>query len=57
MNDLLVNEYGGLSGVDRAALRAEYQSRLDAVCAPQPQDCPADKAYPVLQAEVSALED
>lgn len=57
VNDLLVNEYGGLSGVDRAALRAEYQARLDAVCAPQPQDCPADKAYPVLQAEVSALED
>lgn len=57
VNTLLLNEYGGLSTVDRAALRAEYQVRLDAVCAAQRTACPAQKAYPVLEAELTALND
>lgn len=57
VNALLLNEYGGLSRVDRPALRAEYQARLDAVCGAQRTTCPAQKAYPVLEAELTALND
>lgn len=57
VNDLLAEQYGGLSKVDRAALRQEYQLRLNAVCSAVPEDCPEDKAYPVLEAEVTALDD
>ncbi|GAA5533546.1 S41 family peptidase [Deinococcus aluminii] len=57
VNDLLHDEYGGLSTVDRAALTREYQGRLDAVCAPTPATCAAEKAYPVVEAEVTALGD
>lgn len=56
-NSLLLSEYGGLSGVDREALRAEYQSRLNAVCAPVLSGCAVTKAYPVLEAEFTALND
>ncbi|MFC4638672.1 S41 family peptidase [Deinococcus hohokamensis] len=56
-NALLLSEYGGLSTVDREALRAEYQARLDAVCAPSPTTCAVTKAYPVLEAEFNALDD
>ncbi len=57
VNALLVNNYGGLSTVDRTALTAEYQKRLDAVCSPAPATCAESKAYPVIQAEVTALGD
>ncbi|UBV42210.1 PDZ domain-containing protein [Deinococcus taeanensis] len=56
-NQLLQNEYGGLSAVDRAALTREYQLRLDNVCAPTPDTCAEAKAYPVLEAELTALGD
>lgn len=57
VNRLLLNNYGGLSTVDRAALQAEYQKRLDAVCSAAPATCPESKAYPVIQAQVTALGD
>ncbi|WP_027459927.1 S41 family peptidase [Deinococcus murrayi] len=57
VNRLLLEEYGGLSKVDRAALGREYQARLDAVCAPTPLNCPVEKAYPVIEAQLTALGD
>ncbi|WP_075834502.1 S41 family peptidase [Deinococcus marmoris] len=57
VNFLLEDNYGGLSTVDRVALAAEYQKRLDAVCSSSPADCAEAKAYPVIQAEVTALGD
>lgn len=57
VNQLLQQNYGGLSTVDRVALANEYQIRLDAVCASVPTTCPAEKAYPVIQAEITALGD
>ena len=57
VNDLLGERYGGLSTVDRPALTREYQQRLNAICAPQPRTCPEAKAYPVLEAELTALGD
>jgi carboxyl-terminal processing protease len=57
VNSLIQTQYGGLSTVDRPALSAEYQKRLDAVCAPTPATCAAEKAYPVLSAEINALGD
>ncbi|MBB5235636.1 S41 family peptidase [Deinococcus budaensis] len=57
VNRLLQGEYGGLSTVDRAALAREYQARLDAVCAPAPTTCPEARAYPVIEAELTALGD
>lgn len=57
VNDLLQNDYGGLSTIDRAALREEYQRRLNAVCQAVSKTCPEEKAYPVLEAEVNALGD
>nr|WP_229783938.1 S41 family peptidase [Deinococcus sedimenti] len=56
-NQLIQNEYGGLSTVDRAALTREYQERLDNVCRPTPDTCAEAKAYPVLEAELTALGD
>ncbi|MDB5045680.1 MAG: protease [Deinococcus sp.] len=57
VNQLLQNSYGGLSTVDRAGLAREYQVRLDAVCAPTPINCAAEKSYPVIEAELTALDD
>lgn len=57
VNELLNERYGGLSPVNRPALTREYQQRLNAVCTPQPRTCPEDKAYPVLEAELTALGD
>ncbi|TDE86420.1 S41 family peptidase [Deinococcus sp. S9] len=57
VNTLLRQDYGGLSTVDRSALTREYQERLNAVCAPAPTTCAAEKAYPVLEAELTALGD
>lgn len=57
VNQLIQNEYGGLSTVDRAALTREYQTRLDNVCAPAPDTCAEAKAYPVVEAELTALGD
>jgi len=57
VNDLLREEYGGLSTVNRDALTREYQAKLDAACATVPAPCPVEKAYPVLEAEVGALGD
>ena len=57
VNDLLESRYGGLSKVDRPALRTEYQERLYAVCHPEPLNCAEETAYPVLEAELTALED
>lgn len=56
VNQLIETNYGGLSTVDRVALAAEYQKRLDAVCNGA-ADCAEAKAYPVIQAEVTALGD
>ncbi|CAM3575612.1 S41 family peptidase [Deinococcus frigens] len=56
VNHLIEDNYGGLSTVDRVALAAEYQKRLDAVCSGV-ADCAEARAYPVLQAEVTALGD
>ncbi|AWN24459.1 protease [Deinococcus irradiatisoli] len=57
VNDLIQNQYGGLSTVDRAALARDYQTRLTAVCASDPSGCAAEKAFPVVTAEVTALGD
>ncbi len=57
VNDLIQTQYGGLSTVDRAALALEYQKRLTAVCAPDPLNCEAEKAFPVVTAEITALGD
>lgn len=57
VNRLLRDDYGGLSTVDRSALTREYQERLNAVCASVPTTCAAEKAYPVLEAELTALGD
>ncbi|MFC6665946.1 hypothetical protein ACFP9V_11740 [Deinococcus radiopugnans] len=56
VSQLIETNYGGLSTVDRVALAAEYQKRLDAVCNGA-ADCAEAKAYPVIQAEVTALGD
>ena len=56
VNELLSSQYGGLSKVDRAALNSDYQKRLDAVCGAD-TGCPAEKAFPVISAEVTALGD
>ncbi|RTR26258.1 S41 family peptidase [Deinococcus radiophilus] len=53
----LLGEYGGLSAVDRQALIREYQGRLDAVCQAQGPRCAADTAYPVIEAQLTALGD
>lgn len=59
VNEVMQNEYGGLSTVSRADLMREYQARLQRVCqaATASAPCPASKAYPVLSAEVAALHD
>ncbi|THF69107.1 S41 family peptidase [Deinococcus sp. Arct2-2] len=57
VNLLLQTSYGGLSPVDREGLAREYQLRLDAVCAPTPTNCAAEKSYPVIEAEMTALDD
>lgn len=57
VNDLIGTQYGGLSTVDRAALTREYQQRLNNVCAPTPDTCEEARAYPVLEAELTALGD
>ena len=56
VNGLLISQYGGLSQVDRAALGRQYQQRLNAVCGTD-ASCAADKAFPVISAEVTALGD
>ncbi|GHG00825.1 protease [Deinococcus piscis] len=53
----LQGDYAGLSGVDRAALIQEYRARLEAVCQGQGQRCPAETAYPVIEAQLTALGD
>ncbi|WP_161881700.1 S41 family peptidase [Deinococcus alpinitundrae] len=57
VNELIQEQYGGLSTVDRSALTKDYQSRLAAVCASDPASCGAEKAFPVVSAEVTALGD
>ncbi len=57
VNRLVQNNYGGLSAVDRVALTQEYQQRLNAVCGSDLPRCPLEKAFPVIQAEISALGD
>ncbi|MFC4452489.1 S41 family peptidase [Deinococcus sonorensis] len=57
VNTLIQEQYGGLSPVDRPALTREYQTRLDAVCRATAQTCSRETAYPVLEAEVNALND
>ncbi|MDV6374419.1 S41 family peptidase [Deinococcus arenicola] len=57
VNHLIQDNYGGLSTVDRVVLSAEYQKRLDAVCSASLASCTESKAYPVIQAEVTALGD
>lgn len=57
VNRIIQQNYGGLSTVDRIALAREYQVRLDAVCASVKTTCPAEKAYPVIQAQITALGD
>ncbi|RJF72777.1 S41 family peptidase [Deinococcus cavernae] len=57
VNQIVQQNYGGLSTVDRSALASEYQTRLDNVCAAIKTTCPAEKAYPVIQAQISALGD
>lgn len=56
-NELLQTQYGGLSKIDRAALQREYQQRLNNVCQSAPTTCAEEKAYPVLEAEFTALDD
>lgn len=53
----LSENYAGLSAANRPALIAEYQARLDAVCQAQAQKCSAERAYPVIEAELTALGD
>ncbi|WP_261663132.1 S41 family peptidase [Deinococcus sp. Marseille-Q6407] len=53
----LRDDYAGLSAVDRAALIQEYQGRLLAVCQSQALNCPAETAYPVIEAQLTALGD
>lgn len=53
----LRSDYGGLSAVDRSALVREYQARLLAVCQGQGLNCPAETAYPVIEAQLTALGD
>lgn len=57
VNALLQKNYGGLSTVDRAALLQEYQQRLNAVCSANLSTCPIEKSFPVVQAEIEALND
>ena len=57
VNRIMQQNYGGLSTVDRVALAREYQTRLNAVCAAVMTTCPAEKAYPVIQAQITALGD
>lgn len=57
VNRIVQENYGGLSTVDRLQLAREYQVRLDAVCAAVQTTCPAEKAYPVIQAQITALGD
>ena len=57
VNGLIKEQYGGLSKVDRVVLSSEYQKRLDAACAASLAKCSADQAYPVVEAEITALGD
>ena len=57
VNELIQEQYGGLSTVDRSALTRDYQARLTAVCAADTLNCAAEKAFPVVSAEVTALGD
>ncbi|MDO4263622.1 MAG: S41 family peptidase [Deinococcus sp.] len=50
-------DYAGLAAVDRAALVQEYRDRLLAVCQGQGLRCPAETAYPVIEAQLTALGD
>ena len=57
VNQLLSEEYGGLSMVDRAGLTRDYQAKLDAACQAAQLTCSREVAYPVVEAEVEALAD
>lgn len=57
INDILVSQYGGLSKVDRQVLRQEFQQRLNNVCTKTPLTCPVESAYPVIEAQIMALQD
>ncbi len=53
----LLTGYGGLSSADRPALVAQGQEQLNAACADNVAACPLDRAYDVLDKEVSGLND
>lgn len=57
VNTILLSQYGGLSQVNRQALRQEFQQRLNNACLGTPLTCPAENAYPVLEAQMTALQD
>ncbi|GGR05065.1 protease [Deinococcus ruber] len=57
VNDLLLNEYGGLSSIDRTQLIKDYQAKLDAACQSSADTCARETAYPVIEAEIDALGD
>ncbi len=57
VNELVEQNYGGLSQVDRFKLAREYQTRLNTVCMNVAQSCPVTTAYPVIAAEITALGD
>ena len=57
VNTLVLRQYGGLSTVDRTQLAREYQVKIDAACLPTGAECSRDTAYPVIEAEIDALND
>lgn len=57
VNTLLLGQYGGLSTVDREQLNRDYQVKLDAACAPTGAACTRETAYPIIEAEIDALND
>lgn len=53
----LVINYGGTSTADVRGLPDKYQPKLEAACIGMANTCPADKAYPVIQAMLTELND
>jgi carboxyl-terminal processing protease len=53
----LTLNYGGFSGANIRGFEPKYQPQLDAACQDVKSTCPADQAYPIIQAMLEELSD
>lgn len=57
VNEIIFNNYGGLSKINLPELREEFQQQLNLVCQNTPNTCQTAKAYPIIDAELTKLAD